>query len=161
MQPDHTPPEGSQDQPVSAPRPARDYSQRPQKAIKLKPTIAKEPPSAATRAGPPRAILAVEVAVPVEPSAAPRTPAGPSSPPPPGDLALALAQAAELAGLPPEEWLTRASEALKAQPTHAAAPVSTEEVILFALREMNQRLGALEHRRGMLGWLRRVFSPGR
>lgn len=164
MHPDDPLREGGQDEPASAPRPARDYSQRPQKSIKLKPGIAKERPGPATRAGPPRQLLGAG-----PPADGPSGPAEPPAPDSrrestggglPGEIADAVTRAAALAGLTPTEWVARAGQALAATPARDPGPVTTEEVVLFTLREMNQRLAVLERRRGVLAWLRRLLvSP--
>jgi hypothetical protein len=145
-------PRGSE-APAPAPRRTRDYSQRPQKPIKLKPTIARERPSAVTRLGPPREQLAVAkaaaTAAPVTepPAVAPaaRVPA----PLLPEEVQRAILAAARAAHLPAGEWVARAARAMEAP---AEKPVSYDEIIVYTLREMNQRLAGLE-RRGLGAWL--------
>jgi hypothetical protein len=138
-------------------RPSRDFSQKPQKPIKLKASIAREPPRAVTREGPPRELLAEGPQVPSPTRAEPAT-AVPS-------LALevqrAVAGAATAAGLSPEEWVARAARLLATPPAVGEAAVAYEEVVIYTLREMSQRLRELERRRGLGGWLRRVLRRGR
>jgi hypothetical protein len=163
-------PRGSE-APAPATRRTRDYSQRPQKPIKLKPTIARERPSAVTRLGPPREQLAVAKGptTATAPAAAPERatvtrvaepPAvAPVAPVPapllPEEVQRAILDAARAARIPAGEWVARAARVMEAP---AEKPVSYDEIIVYTLREMNQRLAGLE-RRGLgawvAGWVRR------
>jgi hypothetical protein len=137
-------------------RPERDYSQRPQRPIKLKPSIARERSGAPAHAGSPREVLESDPPVPLlvaEPGATTADADGL-----PQDVQEAVVRAATLAGLPPGEWVNLAAQALEEREA-ANGPVTNEEVILHTLREMNLRLAALERPRGLLQWARRVV-PG-
>ena len=165
--------------PAPAARPparrTRDYSQRPQKPIKLKPAISQEPPSPVTRLGPPREQLGAKVPVPpAPPPAAPRPPPTPAPVTPPApppalapapalapppalapastpfvlgtDLQQTVLAAARAAGVPPEDWVSQASRALEADRRAPQGAVSYDEVVVYTLREMNQRIAHLERR---------------
>lgn len=171
--------------PAPAARPrtrrTRDYSQRPQKPIKLKPAISQEPPSPVTRLGPPREQLGTKGPVaPAPPPAAPRpSPAAapvsaPSPLPAPApvstplilgtDLQQAVLAAARAAGIPPEDWVAQASRALEAGHRSPQGTVSYEEVVVYTLREMNQRIAHLERRglaarwRSLRTWFRDLLE---
>jgi hypothetical protein len=152
VQTDTPPPDDGREDLAPAIKPSRDYSQRPQKAIKLKPDIAKERPSPITRMGPPREQLAGKSSPTESPLVEP--PSAPANATLPREAQRALMAAAESAGLSPREWVARATDALNAPTDTGEPPVSYDEVIIYALREMNQRLGALEERRG---WLSRLW----
>jgi hypothetical protein len=149
-------------------RPARDYSQRPQRAIKLKPSIAREKASVPVYARPPRELLeaAPQGAAPVpepvvaEPMVAAPAAAAVRAPGLAADVQEAVTRAATRAGLAPSEWVDRAARAL-AQQGAANGPVTNEEVILYTLREMNLRLAALERPRGLRQWVRRALLKTR
>ena len=123
--------------PAPAARRTRDYSQRPQKPIKLKPAISREPPSPVTRLGPPREQLGAKIPGPPAPPAAaagadptPRAAAGT------GPTPLAPASPAP----------TPAPVTTEARGTAPEGTVSYDDVIVYTLREMNQRIAQLERR---------------
>ena len=152
MQTDTPPQDDSPEDRVSGVKPGRDYSQRPQKPIKLKPGIAKERPSPITRMGPPREQLAAKTSRTEPPPVEPTSSAGNTTLP--REVQLGVVAAAESAGLSPKQWVAQASDALNALTATGEPPVSYDEVIVYALREMNQRLAALEKPRG---WLSRLW----
>jgi hypothetical protein len=152
VEPD-APPENDLDRgPPPVVRPARDYSQRPQRPIKLKPGIAREQVGTLPHAGPPREILEREL--PPPPVVA--GPAGSVAAGLPQPIQDSIVRSAAAAGLSATEWVDQATRALAVQES-LQGPVSHEEVILYTLREMNQRLAALERPRGLMQWLRRVI----
>jgi hypothetical protein len=65
------------------------------------------------------------------------------------ELQQAIVAAAKAARIPANEWVARATRAMD---TPAEKPVSYDEIIVYTLREMNQRLAGLE-RRGPGAWL--------
>jgi hypothetical protein len=136
--------------------PVRDYSQRPQRPIKLKAGISKEPPSPVTHLGPPE----VQLAGGPEPAAesvvaAPKRQHGR---PLPADALEAIEAAATAAGLTPEQWIRQAVESRPPAAARVDGPVRYDELVLFSLREVNERLAALESRVGARGWLRRLLG---
>lgn len=136
--------------------PVRDYSQRPQRPIKLKAGISKEPPSPVTRLGPPEAQLAggPEPATPPV-VAAPKGQRGHNLP---AGALEAIEAAAAAAGLTPEQWIQQAVEGRPAGAARADGPVRYDELVLFSLREVSERLAALESRLAARGWLRRLLG---
>lgn len=149
---EHAEPRGSE-APAPAVRRTRDYSQRPQKPIKLKPAIARERPSAVTRLGPPREQLVAAKALPAAPAAEKTRPVETPAPAVPAllaeDVQRAIVAAARAARVPADEWVARATRAME---TPAEKAISYDEIIVYTLREMNQRLAGLE-RRGLGAWL--------
>jgi hypothetical protein len=142
-------------------RPNRDHSQRPQKAIKLKPSIAREPPSPVTHLGPPREQLG-GVAAPPTSGVSPPPVSPPALEAPPAtalsaDTVEAIVQAAQAAGTTPDQWVSQAIRRAERQ-ARVEGPVRYEELVLFALRDMNERLSTLEDRAAPRGWLRRLFG---
>ncbi len=146
--------------PAPAVRRTRDYSQRPQKPIKLKPAIARERPSAVTRLGPPREQLAAAKTAAAAPAGAEAkaVEALPRAVPAliAEDVQRAIVAAARAARVSPDEWVARATRAMEA-PTEK--PISYDEIIVYTLREMNQRLAGLE-RRGVGAWLAALWRRG-
>jgi hypothetical protein len=65
------------------------------------------------------------------------------------DVQRAIVAAARAARVPAHEWVARATRAME---TPAEKAISYDEVIVYTLREMNQRLAGLEHR-GLGAWL--------
>lgn len=130
-----------------------EYSQRPQKPIRLKPGISQEKPSEVTRRGPPAEILAT--ATPKKPVRRPRasgtqwTLRGISP-----EVREAITQAAKEDGVTTGTWVDQAlREAWAEEPAEMREDLTDLTPVLEALEDIRQRLEALEQRRGLFACL--------
>ncbi len=145
-----------------------DYSQRPQKPIRLKPGIAQEPPGPATRRSPAES---VEPAPPsgngaqsasAQKARKARGPAGSSSWAIKGvsSQTRRLAEnAAARAGMPLSEWLDMAIKQAAAGPVvPRSADTGHGEIVIHALKEINERVRVLEQKKTLWDVLTALFG---